>query len=297
MCRSNKISDIQTGFEDLTSITPSYDNEYSLLENIVSSKHCFKNRNNTSYFGKSYIQYHKGTISDRLSNIIEYPINSGNKVLQFKLKSPNTVINNHENKGRVQLNIYNNIGIKHIDMSVRMYLHQDFNIIKSYPKSFNWLTISEWWNNAGWTDEDYPFRISLNIIKEHSMKSSPLVFKISAQTLNIKKRHWDQTIWQNVNRTFILPIDEWLTLKFKIIEGNTTNGRFIFSVIDQDGKLTNIFTINNYTHHPSDASPDGFTHINPIKLYTSGILIDYIRNNGGALQILWDDLKISTDSN
>lgn len=297
-CSSHEVSNIQTGFEDLLTLTPSFDVNHTLLEGTINTNQCIDSIQNVSHLGKLHIQYHNGLQSDRLARIIEDPKDTSNRVLQFWLKKPSTYKKNKQlQKGRVQMNLYDNVDVKHTVISVRMYLHPDISIIQSFPKSINWLTISEWWNNAGWTHENYPFRISLNLVKEQKKSSAPLVFKVHAQTFNAKKRHWDKKVWESINRSFVVPVDRWLTLLFEVVEGDANNGRFIFSVANQNGKRTTIFDIYNYTHHPSDPMPDGFSHINPIKLYTSGELIDYVREKGGTVQVFWDDLQISVYSN
>lgn len=58
---------------------------------------------------------------------------------------------------------------------------------------------------------------------------------------------------------------------------------------------TVVHDIRNFTHGPNDNSPDGLSHFNPLKLYTSEWPIDHIRNNGGVMNILWDDLEIWKD--
>jgi adenine C2-methylase RlmN of 23S rRNA A2503 and tRNA A37 len=47
-------------------------------------------------------------------------------------------------------------------------------------------------------------------------------------------------------------------------------------------------TLRNIT----DSNPDGVTQFNPMKMYTSKELIDYMKAQGKPLQILWDDFKL-----
>ena len=47
-----------------------------------------------------------------------------------------------------------------------------------------------------------------------------------------------------------------------------------------------------FTHNSKDPGPDGVSDFNPLKLYTSKSLIDFMRKNGKTLQIYWDDFKL-----
>ena len=60
----------------------------------------------------------------------------------------------------------------------------------------------------------------------------------------------------------------------------------------QEGPGMVVFDITNFTHHPNDPNPDGLSHFNPMKLYTSKGLIDYVRDNGKSLQVYWDDFEL-----
>ena len=59
----------------------------------------------------------------------------------------------------------------------------------------------------------------------------------------------------------------------------------------------NLFDVHNYTHHPSDPSPDGVTSFNPMKLYTSGALINGMSQANAELAVFWDDFEIWLDTN
>lgn len=64
---------------------------------------------------------------------------------------------------------------------------------------------------------------------------------------------------------------------------NTESDPFILQVV---------FDVKNYTHNSKDAYPDGVTHFNPMKLYTSKEIVNYSKSKGKTLDIYWDDLKI-----
>lgn len=301
-CFDGSIIEFLTGFERQAQVISRQASQQAKLIDLSDADACEK-KNQTVLLqefrlGKANIQFQGGAHKDRRAQIIGEPGAPGNQVLQFWLQRPNVLGSDQlPLKGRVQMNVYNNKNVRHVRMSVRMYLHPDFNYVRSYPGKMNWLTISEWWNNAGWTNESFPFRIAVNIIKENPRKFSPLVFKAHAQIktsdTRTGRKRWNQKIWESVNRGFIIPVGQWVTLEYGFLEGDNQNGHFFLAATVEGGKRTVIFDIGDYTQHPDDPNPDGLSHFNPIKLYTSSKLTEYVRSQGGALQILWDDLQLT----
>jgi hypothetical protein len=50
--------------------------------------------------------------------------------------------------------------------------------------------------------------------------------------------------------------------------------------------------VHNFTHEPDNNAPDGLGHIDSLKIYTSGDRVDYVRNQGGTLQVYWDNFRM-----
>jgi hypothetical protein len=241
------------------------------------------------------IQYQGGDATERWARIVSDPDDASNHVLQFVLKSPN--VRDGEglpSKGRVQLNAYSaeSVRSREVRFSTRMRLSEGFSTLKAMPRSFNWLTISEWWNDPSWNNQEFPFRITVNIIKPDEQSGSPLRFSVHAQTLNQSTQIWDNTVWSFTALNAEVPIGRWVTLEYVFREGNALDGRFYMAVVTDEGSRTVLFDVSGWTHHPGDPDPDGLTHFNPLKLYTSKTLIDAARNAGGALEVLWDDLSL-----
>lgn len=78
-------------------------------------------------------------------------------------------------------------------------------------------------------------------------------------------------------------------------EGNASTGRFYMTIQPDGGKKEVIYDLTKITHNSTDPNPDGVTDFNPIKLYTSKGLIDYMRGQGKSLQIYWDDFRLWKD--
>lgn len=236
------------------------------------------------------LQYQGGDDTMRWARIVPDPIDPSNNTLSFWLKHPNV----GGTKGRVQANLYENQNLFEVSQKVRLYLPSDWNIIKDVPAVVHWLTIMEFWNNLPLQDSVHPFRITLGIHKNDTT-SPDLTFGIEAQMMP-DNQPWP-IVWDEFDSTFSIPLEQWMTLEFYFKEGDNNTGRFIFAVTPDGGTKQVIFDITNYTHHPSDNTPDGLARYNPMKLYTSDALIDYVRSLGGVLQVYWDDFELWKDGN
>lgn len=132
---------------------------------------------NHADIGNFSLQYQGGDTTQRYARIAKDPVNPANKVLHFWLDGPNV----DNSKGRIQANLYGNKGMKEFYQSVRVFLPDDFNAVRTYPKKIHWLTLAEFWNNVTWSQQvPYGFRITLGIGKPTEAESD-LYFILDAQ--------------------------------------------------------------------------------------------------------------------
>ncbi|MBI4975952.1 MAG: hypothetical protein HZC28_00625 [Spirochaetes bacterium] len=236
--------------------------------------------------GRMDIQYTGGKPSQRFAQIIPEPGNPSNKVLHFWLNDAWQADGN-ATKARIQANIYSiREGLKEFYQSVRVFLTDDFNELKTYPRKITWCTISEFWNNEWWVkDEPYGFRISLGIGKPVNGPGE-LHFILEAQDPGMKP------VWNADDHDIPVPIGTWFTMDYYFKEGNGDTGRFWMAITPDGGHRQVVFDKTGYTHCTKDPNPDGLTGYNPMKLYTSKELIAYVRSQGKTLQIYWDDFKL-----
>lgn len=240
-------------------------------------------------------QYEGGDENDRFARVVSEAARPSNLVMHVAARTANVVdTEGTPTKARVQVNAYNTTAMRarELGVTVRLFLFDDVDLLRSMPEAFNWLTISEWWNNAGWTGQPYPFRISVNIVKPSptvDTQHSPLYFSAKAQSLHKASNTWNTPLWERVNTQYRVPIGRWLTIDYFYREGKATSGRFRMAVTPDGGTRTIVFDVTGWTQHPSDPAPDGLTHLNPMKLYTSKAVVDHVRNSGGMLQMYWDD--------
>jgi len=251
--------------------------------------------------GDVTIGYQGGDTTMRKAKIIDDPTKPDNKVLQFWTNYPNA----KGVKTRVQINIFekpgqNMPGIYELYQSIKLYLPDNMTLLSSYPDIINWLTIYEVWNNLQWSDDPFPYRITVGIGK-NTRDSSALHFMVDAQDFEYgseeKRVNVGEyiNIWEEMNTNIDVPIGQWFTLEYYVKEGNSKTGRFLMTVQPEGGEKQVVFDIKNFTHNTKDTNPDGITLWNPIKLYTSKELVNYMRENDSALEILWDDFEVWKD--
>lgn len=239
------------------------------------------------------IQYQGGDSSMRFARIVKEPGNSSNHVLQFWLGAPNV----EGKKGRIQANLYGNTGIYEFYQSVRMFLPIDMNAIKNYPGKIHWLTIAEFWNNITWNQNvPYRFRITLGIGKNHEGPAD-LNFILDAEDCELFSNGGQKysTVWAETNEKYTVPVGKWFTADIYFREGDNSSGRFWFAITPDGGERQVIFDMHKITHNTTDPHPDGLGDFNPIKLYTSKDLINYMKSQGKALEIYWDDYRLWKD--
>jgi hypothetical protein len=286
----------QSGFEDNVRIIPRSggDEDLTGLDQTLSKPNDWvADLDNHPLIGNFNIQYQGGDTTQRYARIIPEPGNPANKVLKFWLDGPNV----DNSKGRIQANLYGNKGMKEFTQSVRMFLPDDFNTVKTYPKSIHWLTIAEFWNNITWSQQvPYRFRITLGMGKP-TAQASDLYFILDAQDCELFQDGSQKytTLWAETNPAVKVPIGRWFTMTYYYKEGNATTGRFYMTITPEGEKEQVVFDLTRLTHNSQDPSPDGVTDFNPMKLYTSKDLISFMKNKGKTLQIYWDDVKFWVD--
>lgn len=244
--------------------------------------------------GNFTLQYQGGDSAQRFAKIVPEPGNPQNHVLWFWLNEANV----GGTKGRIQANIYGGKnGLKEFYQSVRVFLPGDFYVVRTYPDDIHWLTIAEFWNNITWSQQvPHGFRVTLGMGKPVK-EESDLYFILDGQDCQLFEDGSQKytTLWSEINRNVKIPIEEWFTMDYYYKEGDNENGRFYLTIQPEDGEKEVVFDVARFTHNSQDNDPDGVTDFNPLKLYTSKKLIDYMKSEGKTLQIYWDDFKLWKD--
>ncbi len=247
---------------------------------------------NNEDIGNFRIYYEVGDTAAAKASISSDPLDKTNSVLKFQLDAANVPNGGHP-KGRIQAAISESSNLIEFYFKVRLYIHPDVNILRQSNRDITWFTLMEFWNNV--SSKPFPFRITLNIQKPENEANTPLYFGAHAQT-KAGKGKWDD-VWSVLDTSMEVKVGEWVTLETYLLEGGAESGRYKVILTDSAGNAHTLFDITGFTYHPDDPSPDGFKMFNPMKLYTSGTLIEGMKKSHAQLSVYWDDFEIWTNSN
>ena len=205
-------------------------------------------------------------------------------------------------KARVQASLYKNRGLTQMSSRLKMYLHPDLEVLRGWEVGFEWLTLQELWFGPSWEGGQHPFRISLGLCRAPGT-GQELHFSIHGQPTwepgmpvypkNFKE--WGWPTWELVQRDYAVPTGVWLECQTNYRMGDGATGRFVYQVRANAGPWVRIFDVTNWTYNPRSPVPVPLTDWNPMKLYTSSALVDYVRNCGGTTQVYWDDFSVYSD--
>ncbi|MEP2937072.1 MAG: hypothetical protein ABJM06_01675 [Gilvibacter sp.] len=248
------------------------------------------------------IYYQAGNKRQRRATIVDDPLapRGTNKVLKFEIRKAYPSDKRDKNSprlGRIAAQLINvditkgikETGFSKLHYGFKMMLPENYQLIKNDTAYQNsWYTIAELWNNGGWSNLPYPYRIKLDIVKYRN--SNTLRFVVKGQ---FKENGKWQADWEKTNNWYDIPLGEWLDMDIYFKEGDARRGRFILKV----NKRT-IIRAKNRTHHPDakGRAIDGMTHVDLLKLYTGGDKIDHMLELGVRPTIYWDDFIIYDDA-
>ena len=259
--------------QDKIQRTDSLSSEWDILQ----THHCI---------GDFRISYEDGNRDQRYAEICADPTNPHNDVIKFKIIEPHIREGTHK-KGRVQFNLNDNQCIKEFYQKVRLYIHPDMEYLKQWDEKVHWLSFFEFWNNANFAGERNPFRVTVSLFKLDEGPVDEMYFAVVGDR-DIRLGGWDP-IWVEINEDFSVPFGTWMEIEMYLLEGDEDSGRFYMSVTPDGGEKIVLFDIHNTTQHPREKHSDGYTHMNPLKLYTSDKLIEFMSDNNKNLEIYWDD--------
>jgi len=288
---------IQSGFEPNTSMYKYSDDilGFQGVDQSVLPPNDWTLANADPNIGDFYCQLGApGTLVDRNAFITTDLINPLNHVLAFQIKNatePDPL------KGRVSMNIMENNGLQEIYYKVKLFLPIEFGSLKDYNFTpGNWLTLMEFWHKPDWTTPaPFPFRITLYVINSPDKKN--LNFAVEAQSMD--PNNW-QSIWKIPNTIFNLPFNEWMQMEVYYKDGDKSTGRFYMAVTRSNGDKTVLFDVTNITHHPQNPTLSGLYGINPMKLYCSKAVVDWVTSHqlsNETFQIYWDDFEFWKNKN
>lgn len=246
------------------------------------------------------IQTMGGDEQQRRAVITADPATLDRQALCFEIRAANEA-SALGKKGRVQCCLYGTRRYTALTQQVRLYLDGSLCLLRGWSQQAtdmltNWFIVQEYWFAPGWLGGPYPFRISLSLYwnpAEHNR----IHFLVHGQPGNPDPTAtgygvWLPATWEQVQRDYTVPLGRWLTLRTSYRMGDAGSGRFTYEVREDGASWETIFAIADWTYSPLSPVPVPLQHFNPIKLYTSGEVVDFLRSHGGCCRCWWSDLCI-----
>lgn len=290
-CNSDEELLFQTGFNNTTLTNGDYENvEFSGTDLELADHNSWVDFIANPSVGYVEVGYEDGEDNQRIAQIVNDPDSAANKALSFKLMEPHIKEGSHQ-KGRVQVSVNDNQCIKEIYQTVRLKLHPDMAYLMDWDIRVPWLTVFEFWNNATWSNEKKTFRVTVNLFKDAEGPVEEIHFHAKADHQACNVCEWKED-WGEEATHFAIPFGVWMEIELYLLEGDENNGRFYMAVTPEGQSKVVVFDITNNTHHRKEKCPDGFTHFQPMKLYTSDEVINYMKDGGKSLELFWDDWKL-----
>ncbi len=279
---SQKDFQIRTSFDNIR-----VDQETRYLVAAKPKDSIIFNKYQNKKSGRIYINYETFDTISAIAQVEDAPMISGKKAMHFKINSPNVEKKGEKAKSRVQLDMVKKTGMKSFVSEVSVFFPKTMNKLSSYPYPITWLTLQEYWN-APPNDKGTTFRISLGLWKS---KTGKLHFGFKAQDYIdgefIEVERGDEEHLE-------VPIGRWFRLRTEIKEGDKNTGSLKVSMVDgkqkrvlYKRKMQTMATAFCEKKHPQQ----GFTLTQPIKLYTSAHLTDWMRDRGYAIEAYFTDWK------
>lgn len=235
--------------------------------------------------GKIYINYEIFDTIAAIAQVENAPEMDGKKALHFKINSPNVEKEEKKTKSRIQLDIYKRPGIKSFVSEVSVFLPHTMNELNSYPFPITWLTLQEYWNIPK-SDTNTKFRISLGLWKN---KTGKLHFGYKAQDY-IDGKYSD--VERESDERLVVPIGRWFRLRTELTEGDHDTGYMCVTLFDGEQEEI-LYKRNMQTMATAVCEkkypPQGFTLIEPIKLYTSAHLTNWMKDRGCVIEAYFTD--------
>lgn len=251
--------------------------------------------------GRFKFEYDTPDYAAASATIVNDPENSANKVLKFTLNDG--VVDGNPVYGRVQADLYGNQNWREFFYTVRMYIPatslkklEELSGVFTGAPNYSWVTLAEFWNQTPWEPQDdvsnpSPSRVTFGLTKPSALPKTALRFEIIVESNAGQNTPFIEN-WKRVNQTVDVPYDTWFTLEFYLKEGGIGEG-LVYATITPDQKPKQLlFNYRASTRNTSTNASFGYANINPLKLYTSDTLIDFVKSQDGKFEVYFDDWKL-----
>lgn len=221
-------------------------------------------------------------------DLVPDPENPANQVLRFE----NIKDGSDRGTSRTQVECGFESDFTQGFMRYKMYLDEEsVGRLQLYPNRVSWFTIMEWWearSSASGGDVAGRSRVTWGLFKEDGA-NSPLYWSIQHEL----RQSGRGVTWREDNNDVAVPIGEWFLLEVFFKLGDENNGRLWSAITLEGGERQVLWDVNDRTQHPED--PQRLRGWQFLKLYTSGSVLDFIREGGTPATAYYDDYEFWDD--
>jgi len=171
--------------------------------------------------------------------------------------------------------------------SHRMLLHPDIAWLTNYSGSIRWFTLFELWNLRDETQGGSvagSSRVSISLFKDTGA-GQPLFWHVAYEEM----QPGEKVIWQQKS-TAKIPFNKWFTFDVYIKRGIGTAGKVKLVITEDGSQPVTVFDISNNTIYRDKVN----LYMNQwqmFKLYSSDQIMDWARNAGKQLSVMYNDVK------
>lgn len=193
-------------------------------------------------------------------------------------------------RARIQLNYYQlPESTDYLDLDFDFSVTQMMSPAMDTDVAFGWLTLFELWNEPGWTDTETPFRISFNLRKRPEQRHlQPL---LHGQIKDRKRGGWT-SVWETALAFSITPGERY---RFHFTGDLGQPGGMLIELEGPQQYVTFVAP-RSYLVHPGNPDDTSLWGFNPVKLYTSGAILDRLDESGGRLAVAYYPATVCTGS-
>ena len=177
-------------------------------------------------------------------------------------------------------------GFHSVVSEMSVFLPVTMEELNQCPYPITWLTLQEFWNALQGSHKT-TFRITIGLWKS---KRGGLHFGFKAQDY-IDGKYID--VERGDDEQQEVPIGRWFRLRTVIEEGDSTSGFFRLTMLDEDQEhilyertMQTMSTAICEGRYPRK----GFNYLQPVKLYTSAWLTEWMKNRGHAIEAYFTDV-------
>lgn len=238
----------------------------------------------------SYLGFNNsGTTAYAYQDIVPDPAGTGRSVLYAESIDDDTAVS-ATSRAQMSINISTSHSVYH--SSHRMYLHPDLDALRNRVEKQDWFTLFEIWNahNAAWDgDPAGSARWSFTMYK-NAGAGQPFIWKIDGQYRQPEAVKEDHLLGPHYNSTVPVPLGQWFTLDMYMKRGEGTDGHLVIKITPDGGAQQVLFDIHENTQYPGRPEFQ-LKSWQPFKLYTSDIVMDWMRGQGKTIGVYYNDFK------